>query len=173
MGSSTSKEAHEMISKEMEKALNEQVEHELFSANLYLSMSSWAETANLPGFAKWLRVQYEEERGHALKLFDYLLDQGAKAGVPAVPAPDADFPSIAAIFQQIVAHEKGVTARINRMLDLAVAQKDHATQALLHWFITEQVEEEKNATQWAAHLQMIGDKSAAILNLDHRAGKRG
>lgn len=162
-----------MIAKEMEKALNEQIEHEFFSANLYLAMSSWAEDANLPGFAKWLRVQYREEQAHALKMFDYLLDQGAKAVVPAIPAPDAKFQSIAQIFQQVVEHEKGVTARIHKLVELAVKQKDFATQAFLQWFVTEQIEEEKNAQLWAAHLEMVGEKSAAILNLDHRAGKRG
>jgi ferritin len=162
-----------MISRTLEKAINEQIAHELFSAHLYLSMSSWCDGANLPGFAKWLRIQYEEERAHALKLFDYLLDQGAKARVPAVEAPAAAFKNVADIFHQVVAHEKGVTARIQKLLELAAKEKDFATQGELQWFIKEQIEEERNATQWAAHLEMIGDKSAAILNLDHQAGKRG
>ncbi len=161
-----------MISKKMQNALNEQIKHELFSSHLYLAMSSWCEAANFPGFAKWLRVQYKEEREHAEKFFDYLLDQGATATVPAVEAPVAKFKSVLDIFQQVVAHEKKITALVNKLQALAHEEGDWATQGLLGWFVQEQVEEEKHAGLLAAHLEMIGDKSAAILNLDHNAGKR-
>ena len=162
-----------MIGKAMEKALNGHVGEELYSAHLYLAMSAWCDAANLPGFAKWLRAQYEEERAHALKLFDYLLGQGAKVELPAVGQPPARFKSVLDVFQQVVAHEKKVTAAIHALVALAVKEGDYATQGELQWFVKEQVEEERNAQTWAAHLGMIGDKSAAILNLDHRAGKRG
>ena len=162
-----------MLSKTMADALNEQVKHELYSSNLYLAMSSWCEGASLTGYAKWLRVQVEEERGHAMKLFDYLLDHGAAAMVPALAAPSATWRSALDLFHQVVEHEKGVTARINKLMELAIHEADFATQEALHWFVKEQIEEEKNASLLAAHLEMVGEKSAAILNLDHNAGKRG
>jgi ferritin len=162
-----------MISSKMAAALNQQIEKELYSSHLYLAMSSWCEAANLPGFAKWLRVQFDEERGHALKLFDYLLDRGAAAAVPAIAAPKAKFGTVQEVFHAVVEHEKSITSSIHKLQAQAVAEGDFATQVELAWFVKEQVEEEKNATLVAAHLDMIGDKSAAILNLDHQAGKRG
>jgi len=161
-----------MISKKMAVALNEQIGHELFSSNLYLSMSAWAEDANLPGFGKWLRAQAEEERTHAMKFFDYVLDQGEKPVIPAFEKPADKFASILDVFRQVLEHEKKVTALIHKLQALAVKENDWATQAELAWFIKEQVEEEKNASLLVAHLEMVGDKSAAILNLDHQAGKR-
>lgn len=162
-----------MLSPEMLAALNAQIQAEFYSANLYLAMSAWCEEANLPGFARWLRTQYEEERGHGLKLFDHVLDRGGRAVVPAIAAPEATFGSIVEVFRQVHAHEQKVTAGIHALQALAVKESDWATQVELAWFIKEQVEEEKNAAQWLAHLEMVGEKSAAILNLDHQAGKRG
>ncbi len=162
-----------MIQPRMAAALNEQFGLELYSSNLYLAMSAWCEGKNLPGFAHWLRVQAEEERSHALKIYDYLLDQGAKVTVPALEQPPAEYDSVAALFQAVVEHERKITAAIARLQTLAFETQDFATQGLLQWFIQEQVEEEKNAGLLAAHLEMVGDRSAAILHLDHRAGKRG
>lgn len=162
-----------MISEKMTAALNEQVQKELYSSHLYLAMSSWCDMANLPGFARWLRIQSEEERKHALRLFDYLLDQGVAARVPEVKAPPAEWPSVLEVFRTVAAHEREITASVHRLRGLAAAENDYATQAELDWFVKEQVEEEKNANLMAAHLEMVGDRSAAILNLDHRAGKRG
>ncbi len=162
-----------MIHERMAAALNEQFGLELYSSNLYLAMSAWCESRNLPGFARWLRVQAEEERSHGMKIYDYLLDQGAEVTVPALQSPPARFDSVAAVFQAVVEHERKITAAVHRLQALAFETQDFATQGLLQWFIQEQVEEEKNASLLAAHLEMIGDRSAAILNLDHRAGKRG
>jgi ferritin len=162
-----------MISKKMAAALNEQIGHELFSSNLYLAMASWAETANLPGFGKWLRTQAEEERSHGLKFYDYVLDQGEKAVIPALDKPEDKFENILDVFRKVLEHEKKITALVHKLQALAVKENDWATQVELAWFIKEQVEEEKNASLLVAHLEMIGDKSAAILNLDHQAGKRG
>ena len=162
-----------MLGKKMTAALNEQVQKELFSSNLYLAMSSWCEAANLPGFAKWLRVQFDEERAHGLKLFDYVIDQGAAAVVPAIEAPAVKFKTIQELFHAVLEHERKITAAINKLQALAVAEADFATQVELAWFLKEQVEEEKNAGLFSAHLDMVGDKSAAVLNLDHEAGKRG
>ena len=104
-----------MISKKMAVALNEQIGHELFSSNLYLSMSAWAEDANLPGFGKWLRAQAEEERTHAMKFFDYVLDQGEKPVIPAFEKPADKFASILDVFRQVLEHEKKVTALIHKL----------------------------------------------------------
>lgn len=162
-----------MISSKMAAALNQQIEMELYSSHLYLAMSSWCESANLPGFAKWLRIQYEEERQHALKLFDYLLDQGANAVVPAVQQPAATWGTVREVFQAVAEHERHITSAFQQLMALAIEERDYATQGFLDWFLKEQIEEEKSAGLLAAHLEMVGDKSAAILNLDHRAGKRG
>jgi len=162
-----------MLDARMVAGLNRQFQLELFSSHLYLAMSAWSEAQNLPGFARWLRIQADEERAHAMKIYDYLLDQGVQPVVPAVEAPPASYPSIQDVFRGVVEHEKKITAALHELQGLAFELKDYATQALLSWFIQEQVEEEKNAGLMAAHLEMIGDRSAAILNLDHRAGKRG
>lgn len=162
-----------MITDKMAKALNEQVGLEFESSYLYLAMSAWCESRNLPGFAHWLRVQSEEERTHAMRILDYLLDQGAEVALPALGKPRADYASVAEVFRAVVEHERKVTASIHKLQGLALELHDYATQEMLAWFVREQVEEEKNAGLMLAHLEMVGDKSAAILNLDHRAGKRG
>lgn len=162
-----------MISEKMTRALNEHIQKELYSSHLYLAMSSWCEAANLPGFARWLRIQYEEERKHAMRLFDYLLDQGVDAQVPEVKAPPAGWSSVQEVFRAVAAHEREITASVHRLRALATEENDYATQVEIDWFVKEQVEEEKNANLLAAHIEMVGDRSAAILNLDHRAGKRG
>lgn len=162
-----------MISKKLVDALNDQIQKELYSSHLYLAMSAWCEAANLPGFAHWLRVQFDEERSHALRLFDYMLDRGAKVVVPAVEAPKVNFKTIQDVFHAVVEHEKKITESINKLRALAQSEGDFATALELDWFVKEQVEEEKTASLIAAQLDMVGDKSAAILNLDHQAGKRG
>jgi ferritin len=162
-----------MIDPKVLDSLNEQVKHELYSAYFYLAMSAYSETANLPGFAAWLRVQATEEQGHALKIYDYILDRGGKVTLQALAQPPADFASPLDIFEKVYAHEQKVTGLINHLYEVATAQKDVATQIFLQWFITEQIEEEKNASQILDMLQKIGPSVGSLYQLDHNLGKRG
>lgn len=162
-----------MLSKTMQDALNEQIRIELNSAYVYLSMSAYCESQNLSGFAKWLRVQWQEEISHGLKLYDYVFNRGGRVLLQAVDKPQAEFKSPLDVFEQVYAHEQKVTASINRLYDVAVKENDHATQAELQWFIKEQVEEEKNASDIVAMMKMLGDAGPALLMLDRQLGARG
>ena len=162
-----------MIQDKMVSALNDQFALELYSSNLYLAMSAWCENKNLPGFARWLRIQAEEERSHAMKLFDYLVDQGAQVKVPAVQQPKGQYEGLVHLFKEVLGHERKVTEAIHRLQGLAAELNDYATRGLLDWFVKEQIEEEKNAGLLLAHLEMVDDRGGAILQLDHMAGKRG
>lgn len=162
-----------MLSKNMLGEMNDQIKHEMFSSYLYLSMAAHFEASNLPGFAKWMRIQAQEELGHAMKFFDYMVDRGGKINLQAIAQPPVDFGTPQAIFEQVLEHEQFVTARINTLFALAVKESDFASQIFLNWFVTEQVEEEKNATSILETLKMIGDRSTAIYQLDRHVGKRG
>ncbi|OGO69955.1 MAG: ferritin [Chloroflexi bacterium RBG_19FT_COMBO_56_12] len=162
-----------MLSNNMLNEVNDQIKHEIFSAYLYLSMSAHFEASNLPGFAKWMRIQAQEEMGHAMKFFDFLVDRGGKITLEAIAQPPVDFGTPQAIFEQVLEHEQFVTARINTLYALAVKENDFASQVFLNWFVTEQVEEEKNASIILETLKMIGDRSTAIYQLDRHVGKRG
>jgi ferritin len=162
-----------MISQTIVNSINNQITHELYSAYFYLSMSAHCESVNLPGFATWLRVQTQEEQGHAMKFYDYLLDRGGKVTLQAIPQPPVEFSSPQDIFQQVYAHEQKVTGLINAIYDAALAEKDVATQIFLQWFISEQVEEEKNASQIVDILTKIGPSVGSLYQLDHQLGKRG
>lgn len=161
-----------MLSKNMLAEMNDQIKHELFSSYLYLSMSAHFEASNLPGFASWMRIQSQEELEHAMKFYDYLGDRGGKVVLQALEQPPADFGTPEAIFTQVLEHEQFITGRINTLYTLAVKESDFASQVFLNWFVTEQVEEEKNATTILETLKLIGDKSSAIYQLDHQLGKR-
>jgi len=162
-----------MIKQTVLDSMNKQIMHELYSAYFYLSMSAHCESANLPGFATWLRVQAQEEQGHAMKFYDYILDRGGKVTLQAIAQPPVDFTSPLDIFKQVYEHEQKVTGLINAIYDVATAEKDVASQICLQWFITEQVEEEKNASQILDTLNKIGSSVGSLYQLDHRLGKRG
>jgi ferritin len=153
-------------------AMNEQVNHEMFSAYLYLSMSAWFEARNLRGMAKWMRSQAGEEMEHAMKFYDFIFERGDKVELKAIEQPKSDFESAQAIFEEALAHEKKVTALINRIYDIAVAEKDYPAQVLLQWFIKEQVEEEDNVGQAVEMLKMTDGKSYQLLMLDGKFGAR-
>jgi len=161
-----------MLSNSMLNQMNEQVKHELFSAYLYLSMAAHFEAANLGGFASWMRLQAAEEQEHAMKFFDYILDRGGKVALQAIDGPQVDFGTPIDVFEKVLAHEQHVTALVHKLYAQAVKDEDYATQVFLNWFVTEQVEEEKNATTILETLKLIGDKSNAIYQLDHQLGKR-
>jgi len=162
-----------MISKNMQDAVNEQINKELYSSYLYLSMSAYFSDKNLPGLAQWLRVQAEEERGHAMKFYDFLLDRGGRVLLKEIAKPGEMWNSTFEAFKEVQAHEAMITASINALYELAVKEKDYPTQILLQWFINEQVEEEKNAAGIVAQLELINAKDTAVLMLDHQLGKRG
>lgn len=161
-----------MISKSMQEAINDQINKEMFSSNLYLSMVAYFEEHNLPGFAHWMRLQANEETEHAMKFFDYLVERGGRVKLGAFPAPKADWASSLEAFQQALEHEEMITASINSLYGLALKENDYPSQILLHWFISEQVEEEKNASDIIHQLKMIDAHGTAVLMLDKQLGKR-
>jgi ferritin len=162
-----------MLSKTIQDAMNEQIKNELYSAYLYLSMSAYCEAANLPGFAHWMRVQAQEEVGHAMKFYDFIYERGGRVVLQAIDQPPVEFQSPLHVFEQTLEHEQKVTGLIHDLYTLAVEEKDYASQAFLQWFVTEQVEEEGSATQIVETLKIIGDKGQALVMLDRELGKRG
>ncbi len=162
-----------MLTTILQKALNEQINKEFYSSYLYLAMSAHFEEYNLPGFAKWMKVQADEEHEHGMKFYSYLLERGAKVELATIAGPVIDGKTNLEVFKQVQAHEAAVTASINALYELALKEKDYPTQIMLQWFITEQVEEEKNAADIVAQLEMIQDKGTAVLMLDHQLGHRG
>ncbi len=162
-----------MIGKKMQDAFNGQIQAELYSAYLYLSMSIYCERKNLKGFAAWLRVQYQEEMDHAFKLMAYVGERSGAVQLQAIDAPPAEFGSPVEVFEKVLAHEQHVTSLINNVYEVALTEKDFAAQIFLQWFITEQVEEEASAGEMLEKLKTAGDKGGTILYLDKEAGKRG
>jgi ferritin len=161
-----------MLSKKMQDALNQQISAEISSAYLYLSMSAYCAANNRPGCAHWMRVQWQEELSHALKLFDHIHDRGGRVILKAVPQPPTEFKTLLDVFQQVLDHEKEVSAMIHRLYETAVKESDYPAQVMLQWFITEQVEEEKSAAEVLEQLKLIGDQGAAVIMLDHHLGMR-
>lgn len=162
-----------MINESMQKAINEQINKELFSSYLYLSMSAYFETRNLAGFAHWLKLQAEEELEHGMKFFEHLNERGGKVELKAIAAVPTEWKDNLEVFRQVQEHEAAVTASINSLYELALKEKDYASQVMLQWFINEQVEEEKNAADIVQRLEMIAAHGNAILMFDHELGKRG
>jgi len=161
-----------MLSTTLREAINEQIKHELNSAYLYLSMSAYCETLNLSGCASWLRIQWQEEVGHGMKLFDMITSRGGRVTLQGLDQPPSEFTSVHDVFKRVLAHEQKVTGLINDLYGLAVKEKDYAAQAELQWFVTEQVEEEQTASSILAQLEMIGESGAALMMLDRQLGSR-
>jgi ferritin len=161
-----------MLSTGIQDAINDQIKHELASAYLYLSMSAYCEAHNLAGMARWLRFQWEEEQLHAMKLFDYVNERGGRVILQAIDKPAAEFQGPLDIFQHVLAHEQEVTSLINKLYALALKGNDYPTQVELQWFITEQVEEEKNAAAIVEQLKMVKENTSAMLMLDRQLGSR-
>jgi ferritin len=162
-----------MISAKMAALLNKQINAEMYSSYLYLSMAAWFESRNLKGLAQWMRVQAREEHTHAMKFFDFLVDRGSAVALGAVEAPPDGWKTPLAAFENVLAHEQKVTALIDALAAAAETAKDRATGVFLQWFINEQVEEEANAAQIVANLRMIKDSPGGLFQLDHHLGKRG
>jgi ferritin len=160
------------MDKQLEKLIQEQIKNEWYSAYLYLSMAAYFETVTLEGFAAWMYKQAGEEQVHGKKMFDFLIDRGVKVVLQAIQQPPADFASPQAVFEMSLEHEKKVTGLINAIADQADKVNDHPTKVFIQWFITEQVEEEKNASRILDLLKKIPAGSAGIFQLDHQLGKR-
>ena len=167
-----SERAQTPINSEVRDALNEQIKHEFYSSYLYLSMAGSFEVAELPGFARWMRQQSEEEREHAMKFFDFLLDRGEHVQLQAIDQPPYAFRSPLDTFEQALEHEKEITSRIHQLYELSLQKNDYPAQVFLHWFVTEQVEEEKTATEVVERLRMASEDGAALLLLDKELGER-
>ena len=161
-----------MLTEKMRSALETQIHSEFHSSYLYLAMSCWCEEANLPGFAKWLKVQHQEEWEHALKLMTYMHDRGAKVSLATIEHARVSFKSPLDVFEAVLAHEKKVTAGIYQLYEVALGEKDYASQVQIQWFITEQVEEEKTATHIVDQLRTIPEKGGAMIFMDKQLGKR-
>jgi len=161
-----------MLNQKIQDALNEQIKNELYSAYLYLSMSAYCESVNMPGMANWMRMQELEERVHALKMFDFVNERGGRVVLQAIDQPPAEFESLLDVFEKTLAHEQKVTAMINNLYALAVREQDYASQIFLQWFVTEQVEEEDSVGQVIETLKMIGDSRQGLLMLDRELGGR-
>lgn len=161
-----------MLSKTMEEALNRQVNRELFSSYLYLGMSAYFETTNLKGFAGWMKIQSNEERSHAMKIYDYIIARQGKVVLDTIEAPRGKWTSAGKVFEEVYAHEQKVTGMIDALVDLAIKEKDHATFELLQWFVKEQVEEEVNAATITETIKTVGDVPGHLFYLDHELGKR-
>lgn len=161
-----------MISKEMQDALNKQINEEFFSAYLYLAMATYFDAEGLKGFANWMMVQYQEEMGHAMKIYNYLSSQGAKIELYAIKEPPHKWDSPLHAFEETLKHEQHITQCINDLVDLAEKLKDRATYNFLQWFVDEQVEEEENDRDIIDKLKLIGDNMSALFWLDKELGAR-
>ncbi len=161
-----------MFSQKLQQAINEQINAELHSAYIYLSMSAYLEGQNLPGFAHWMRLQNDEEQVHAMKLFDFMVDRGGAIELKTIAAPPITFESVLDVFERALAHEQKVTGLINALYDVAMAEGDYPTQVLLQWYIQEQVEEEKSAGDAVDQLNMLGDFAPGILMMDREMAAR-
>ena len=162
-----------MIGKTMQDAMNEQINKEFFSSYLYLSMAAYFENKNLTGFAHWMRIQADEEREHAMKFYDFILEPAGRFDSKPSRHLPREWKSNLEVAEQVAEHEAKVTASIHALYELALQEKDYPAQVMLQWFINEQVEEEKNAAEIVANLDLIEERGTAVLMLDHRLAKRG
>jgi ferritin len=161
-----------MISEKIQNAINDQIKAELDSSYLYLAMSAYCESINFKGYAAWFKTQAGEEHQHAMKFFEYLVDRGGRVTLKGLDTPTFDFQSMQHAFQQTLDHERIVTGRINKIYELAVTEKDFATQEMLNWFVKEQVEEEASAGEILEQIKMVENRPGSLIYLDRHAGKR-
>jgi len=161
-----------MISKKMADALNKHMNLELYSAHIYLSMASCANEMGLKGAANWFTVQYREEMVHFFKFYTYLIEQGENIALTASEAVPNTYKTLLEMFEKTLAHEQMITKCINNLSEMAVKEKDHATQIYLQWFVTEQIEEENNDRDMIAKLKLVGDNGYGILMIDGEMGQR-
>jgi len=161
-----------MLSKKMEQEFNKQINAEMFSAYLYLSMQAYFESVNLKGFANWMNVQFQEEQFHAMKLYNFINERGGRVTLAAIDAPDTEWKDSIAVFAKVYEHEQLVTSLINNLMNVAIEEKDHASANFLQWFVGEQVEEEANASDLLEQLKLIEGKGHGLLMIDRELRQR-
>ncbi len=161
-----------MLKKKIEDAINKQINAELWSAYLYLSMSTYFEEKSLSGFASWMRVQAQEEYTHAMKFYNYIAERGGRIKLLAIDKVPTDWKSPLGVFEETYKHEQKVTSLINDLVNLAIKEKDHATVNMLQWFIDEQVEEEASADEIVQKLKLIGKNGNGLFMLDKELSTR-
>ncbi len=161
-----------MLKKKILKALTRQVNEEMYSGYLYLSMESYFHSMSLAGFATWMRVQAQEELCHGMKLYDFVNERGGRILLETINRPDSKWETPLAVFEQVMAHEEKVTVLINELMDLAIAEQDHATKIFLQWFVSEQVEEEASVGDVLNKLRLIQNDSSGLFMLDAELAKR-
>lgn len=161
-----------MLSEKMEKAFNDQINAELFSAYLYLSMASYFTSKNLNGFANWMSVQVKEENAHAMLMFNFVHERGSKVTLKGIEQPDNTWKDPIKVYEETLAHEQKVTKMINNLVDIAIQEKDHASANFLQWFVKEQVEEEANPTNILEQLKIVEGKGQGLLLLDRELQAR-
>jgi len=161
-----------MLKEKMLNALNEQINAEQYSSLLYLSMSAWFQDKGLPGFANWMYVQYQEELTHANKFFNYVNERGGKVELKAIEQMPTEWSGIIEVYEATLQHEQHVTTLIDGLVDVALEQKDHATQSFLQWFVDEQVEEEANVEEILDTLKLINGQGNGIFMLDRELRQR-
>jgi ferritin len=161
-----------MFSKKIQDAMNDQIQRELESAYIYMSMAAYFDSIGLPGFAQWMKVQAEEEQEHAFKFYDFVYDRGGRVVFQAIAQPPVDFASPVDAFKKALAHEQKITGHINDLYTLAIEENDYASQVLLQWFVEEQVEEERSAGDVVDMLNRIGEAGHALVMLDKQLGQR-
>jgi len=161
-----------VLNDKMVDALNKQLNKEIYSAYLYLSMSAHSTFIGLKGFANWFMVQYQEEMVHAMKIYDYINNQGGRVKLMAITQPPTEFGSPLDMFEKTLGHEKFITKSINDLVDLATEEKDHATNIFLQWFVTEQIEEEANDNEIIAKLKLAGKEGNGLFMIDKELATR-
>ena len=161
-----------MLSKKMEKAINQQINAEMYSSYLYLSMATYFESKSLGGFSNWMRQQAQEELFHGMKMFDYVCERGSRVTLKAIDQPPFKWSSPLDAFQNVLSHEQKVTGLINNLVDLALEERDHATNIFLQWFVSEQVEEEATAGTLVDKLKLIGKDANGLFMLDNDLAQR-
>ena len=161
-----------MISEKMQEAINGQLNAELYSSYLYLSMNAYFKSINLDGFANWMHFQAQEELTHAMKLYDFINQRGGKVNLLQIEAPPALWSSPQAVFEATLEHEQKVTGLINELVELALAEHDHASNIFLQWFVSEQVEEEESVTGVLEQLKLMGEAKGGLFMIDRELAKR-
>jgi len=161
-----------MLSKKMQDALNTHLNEEFYSSYLYLSMAAYFEEQNFKGFANWFKIQSQEEYGHAMKFYAFIIQTGGDVTLTQIGAPKTSWKSVSEAFKDTLAHEKKITGLIHKLVDLAMQSKDYATNNFLQWFVTEQVEEENTVEEIIHKLEMIGDNKGGLYMLDKELGAR-
>ena len=161
-----------MLKENVLKALNSQLNAELYSSYLYLSMEAYFESIDLSGFANWMRAQAQEELMHSMKFYDYIVRRGERVTLSTIEGPQIDWDSPLAVFEHVYAHEQKVTGLINDLVDLSVSESDHATSNFLQWFVAEQVEEEESASGVLQRIKLAGDSKSGLFMLDSELSQR-